>query len=175
LTTLSSNPSSSVITQETLPILEESIGQILLDAGCENVWREEMEPVQTWDEFVDYIKVHDEVDLESHEAWFISRVGFEHDPLTSGTWNSYEKTHRMSIHGVTWQQTFSESYQFMQKQAEKNGWWLERNKGGLSSAISEFRNINVTFSSQTLGDAYLYHSMMSLNVLMTERETGGRS
>jgi len=171
---LTQTPASSVLTVNTLPIIQESISQILLDAGCENVWSRPIPPITAWEDFTNYIKVQDGVDLDKHEAWFITRSGFRVDPVSFGTFTKYQKMHRVAVQGLMWDMSFDETHDKMQNQTEKNAWWVERNKGGLHSSIIEISEVNVDMSPQTLGDMYLYQSTMTLGILMEETETGGR-
>ena len=166
---------STGISTTTREAIEGAATKILGDIECKNIFAEEVPPITMWTQYNDFLGVHEGLDQHHLEAWFISRLGIQHDSGTLGTWSQYQQEHTMRITGWVWHGTFSESYHYIQNKTEELLWTLEKNKGFTTSLVNEVRGIRTKFPPfRQVGDASLLTSVPQFSLLMTLTESAGR-
>lgn len=145
--------------------------------GCRNVSIGKAPPIMTWEELGE-IFYHYPVNAQRQpnlEAWFAERVRITHDPVTRGTREQYQQTHIIEIEGLVWEGDFQTSYRYIQDKADEIMIGAERDKDLLLGSFADtVMSQSAQYSWQRFGEVYLQRIMITLQVLSTVTETGGR-
>jgi hypothetical protein len=172
---VTSTPAATSLTTHTRVVLEEASIKLLESIGCMNPQGADVPPLTTWEQFREYLGVADLIQEQDRlEAWWSSRIGITHDPLTRGTATRYDQTHKMRIVGWAWHGSFDASYQYIQDQTELLLWTLEKNKGFATPEVLEISQIQTAFGFQNLGEYTLHQSETRFSLLINQVEASGR-
>ena len=158
-------------------LLGDATSRILKSVGCENVYRYEVPPIRSWQDFMDFLAVHEGLEQSKLEAWFIQQPGFEHDPVTRGTFTRYQQSHSVIVNGWMWDRTEVRSVVKIHQRVEQISWALEKNKSLLNNALTLFEEVNrvtTRFAYALLSEHHLHNSEISFNVLLSRVEASGR-
>ena len=149
----------------------------LTDLGCRNVAIGKAPPVMTFEELGE-IFYHYPVSTQSQpnlEAWFLERVRITHDPVTRGTREQYQQIHIIEIEGLVWEGDFLTSYRYIQDKTDEIIIGAERNKDLLLGDFADtVLSQSAQYNWQRFGEVYLHRIVITLQVLSTVTETGGR-
>ncbi len=150
----------------------------LSDLGCRNINIGKSPPIMTWEELADifyHFPTDDGSRQPSMEAWFAERTNIRHDPTTRGTREMYQQAHIIEIEGFVWERDFLTSYRYVQDKADEIMIGAERNKDLLLGSFADtILSQTARYNWQRFGEVYLHRMMITLQVLSTVTETGGR-
>lgn len=149
----------------------------LTDLDCRNVTIGKAPPITTWEELGE-IFFHYPVNAQRQpnlEAWFLERVRITHDAVTLGTVEKYQQIHIIEIEGLVWGRDFQTSYRYIQDKADEIIIGAERNKDLLLGDFADtVLSQSAQYNWQRFGEVYLQRMVITLQVLSTVTETGGR-
>jgi len=159
-------------------LLGDATSRILKSVGCENVYRYEVPPIRSWQDFMDFLAVHEGLEQSKLEAWFIQQPGFEHDPITRGTATRYQQQHSVVVNGWMWDRTEVRSIRKIHERVEQICWALEKNKSLLDNSLTgpheEVRGVKTRFAYALLSEHHLHNAEVGFNVLVSKVEATGR-
>lgn len=145
--------------------------------GCRNVQIGKAPPIMTFEELGE-IFYHYPISTQKQpnmEAWFAERIRIQHDATTRGTREMYYQLHVIEIEGLAWEGDFLTSYRYIQDKADEIMIGAERNKDLLLGSFADtVTSQRAQYNWQRFGEVYLHRMMITLQVLSTVTESGGR-
>ncbi len=149
----------------------------LSQLGCRNVNVGKTPPITTWEELA-RIFFHYPVSTQRQpnlEAWFAERLSIRHDAVSRGTREMYQQMHIIEIEGLVWEGDFLTSYRYVQDKGDEILIGAERDKDLLLGSFADtVLSSNARYNWQRFGEVYLHRMTVTLQVLSTITETGGR-
>ena len=115
------------------PILEDALAKILNSIECENVFTEELPPINTETDFLDRLVVHKGLSQPEYEGWFMRRDNMSVNANGISNQYQYEMVHGIMVSGLAFHGDFHRSYQYIQDKTEELVWTLEKNKNILNT------------------------------------------
>jgi len=165
------DPLPTTVVRDNYYHVQDALSRILALTGCENVIKGQVQPIATWEEFVQTVYLYTNNNPQpDQELWFIPRSSIRNDDLSRGRFAAYQQLETITIHGMLSSGTFFNSYWKLQNKSELLVYNLERNMTLLGQS-SKLLSQSAEFTFNHFGEQSLHKVSIELLVLQDITET----